>query len=86
MRTKGWLERYSYFKKGQVLSNVSLKLQQFFKTNPTEEQLCLLDQIHDEQQRKDTVILALVLVVYMLLGGVIGYILGLYHCLFSFVW
>jgi hypothetical protein len=44
---KSLLEKYEYWKKGQVLPYTSLEMQELFKSNVTQDQVMLLDKIMD---------------------------------------
>ena len=63
------LEKYKWFQTGIVKAGVTVNLQKFFKTNPTEEQLMLLDDI---TKTNDT-IMWLIVVLYLFLGALLGY-------------
>lgn len=42
------IEKYKWYKAGIVKRNVDERMQLFFKTNPTDEQLILLDEMNNE--------------------------------------
>ena len=65
------LEKYKWFQTGIVKAGVNVKLQKFFKTNPTEEQLMLLD----EMDKVNEAIWWGIIILYFVLGIAIGYAL-----------
>lgn len=60
------LEKYKWFQKGIVKTGTTVKLQQFFKTKPTEEQLLILDDID-----KDNMLLIMFMFFALFLLGVL---------------
>jgi hypothetical protein len=64
------LTKYKWFKKGIVTRNTSVKLQHFFKTEPTEEQLMMLDDID-----KDNTMVIILMFLFMF---VYGFLFGLF--------
>jgi hypothetical protein len=68
-----FLEKYKWYQKGVVRQNTPEKMQQFFKTKPTEEQLMLLDDLD-----KSNIFLVLVLMSALFgLGILLGYAIGI---------
>ncbi len=74
------LEAYKYFQAGVVKFGVNETTQRFFKTNPTEEQILLLDKISDQSN----IITYLFKLVYLLIGVEIGIMFAI--CLFFIGW
>ena len=62
------LEKYKWFQKGIVKTGTTVKLQQFFKTKPTEEQLLLLDDI----DKDNMMIVMFMWLVLSILGVALG--------------
>ena len=62
------LKKYSYFKAGITMQNTNYLMQKFFKTNPTEKQILILD---DMIEREKNLWLCVVLL-YLFLGIVLG--------------
>jgi len=67
-----YLEKYKWFQNGIVKAGVSITTQKFFKTNPTEEQLMLLDEIN----KANGIYWGLVIFLCTILGLLIGYVLA----------
>jgi len=65
------LEKYVWFQKGIVKSGADVRLQKFFKTNPTEEQIMMLD---DMDKINNTVWLT-GLLLYFIMGILAGYLI-----------
>ena len=63
-----FLKKYKKYQEGVVISGTTPKMQEFFKTKPTEKQIMLLDDLNEQT----TAWVILGLVVYMLLGFLIG--------------
>jgi hypothetical protein len=61
-------EKYLWYTKGIVKTNVDETLQEFFKTNPTQEQLLLLDKRNQTADMGLLVYTVLVLILGILLG------------------
>jgi hypothetical protein len=59
-----------------VKRNVSEKLQEFFKTNPTNEQLIILDDLNHINNTTVNGLIFLVLIFGLIIGVMIGY----YYC------
>jgi hypothetical protein len=62
------LEKYKWFQKGIIKYGTNERLQRFFKTNPTEEQLMMLD----EMDKTNTVIWMIGLLIYFAVGAIGG--------------
>lgn len=69
------LSNYKWFKLGIVTRKTNVNMQRFFKTNPTEEQLLLLDELNRETEN----MLYVGLFIYLILGCAIGFLAGLYY-------
>jgi hypothetical protein len=69
------LSRYKWFKLGIVTRKTNVNMQRFFKTNPTEEQLLLLDEMSKENDN----VFIIALFIYFVLGFVAGFMVGLYY-------
>jgi len=65
------LYKYAMFKAGLVDINVNITMQKFFKTNPTEEQLILMQRLSDQAGALYMLLAAL----FCVFGVVIGYVL-----------
>ena len=71
------LEKYKWYQTGIVKAGVTVNLQKFFKTNPTEEQLMLLD----EASKMNDTIMWLIVILYLGLGVLLGYAVAQIHML-----
>jgi hypothetical protein len=65
------LEKYKWFQRGIVKAGTNERLQRFFKTNPTEEQLMILDEI----DKINNVSWLLAILGYFIAGLTIGWML-----------
>lgn len=63
------IERYKWYKLGIVKKNVNEKMQMFFKTQPTEEQLLILDEMGTTSNNAINLALLLVFIFGAILGG-----------------
>lgn len=73
---KSLLEKYEYWKKGQVLPYTSLDMQELFKSNVTQDQVMLLDKIMDAWTKRKENLWLIMLVAYLVLGMFIGYLIS----------
>jgi hypothetical protein len=69
-------EKYIWYQRGIVKRNVPEKLQEFFKTKPTNEQLIILDEITQDNNRLENVAIVFLFGLGMLTGGILVY----YYC------
>lgn len=76
-----WLSKYKYFKQGIIKMNTSEETQRFFKTNPTEDQLMILDEIEKKEMWAIVLIIFLILIAGMIFGGILLY----YYLKFQFL-
>ena len=68
----GRMEEYYLWKKNELNRKMAKETIDFFKTNPTDEQLIALEHY----DKKILLLVILALAVYTLFGGMIGYGLG----------
>jgi len=68
-----WLEKSRYVQKGIVPPGTSVRMQEFLKTNPTEEQLMILDGM----DRVNMFLILIAVGLYFIGGLIAGYII--YH-------
>lgn len=73
---KSLLEKYEYWKKGQVLPYTSLDMQELFKSSVTPDQVMLLDKIIDAWDKRKGNIWLIMLLLYLGMGILIGYMIG----------
>lgn len=68
-----------WYTKGIVKRNVPEKMQEFFKTNPSKDQLILLDEIDSNNNTIVNMALVVIFGFGMFIGGFIAY----YYCYFK---
>ena len=67
------LEKYKWFRYGIVKPHVNEKLQRFFKTDITEEQIVFLNEYLEEQNTGFLISLLLYAILFFVLGVTIAY-------------
>jgi hypothetical protein len=65
------LEKYRWFQKGIVKANTTENWQNFFKTNPSEEQIMILDEI----DKKNNLLWLLCVLLYFIGGLLLGWLI-----------
>jgi hypothetical protein len=65
------LEKYKWYQCGIVKAGTNERMQRFFKTNPSEEQLLILD----EMDKINNFIILLGVLLYFVLGVLVGYLI-----------
>jgi len=66
-----WIEKSRYVQKGIVPPGTSVRMQEFLKTNPTEEQLMMMD----EMDKTNSSLVLIVAGLYFIGGLIAGYII-----------
>jgi len=74
----GLLEEYHEYKKGELCETKDKNIVRFFKTNPTDEQITLIDKYKKRHEMLYTLLAVLMLMLGLLYGGMVGYELGIF--------
>jgi fatty-acid desaturase len=67
----GIYEKYKWFLQGTVKAGTSEKWQKFFKTNPSEDQIQLLDEIY----KNDNMLWLIAVLLYFIGGLMVGWVI-----------
>lgn len=66
------VEKYRLWKRNDAVKNISQDIVDFFRTNPSEDQLVILDRV----SKKDNLLFGIIALCYFALGIVLGFLIA----------